>query len=58
MGVGGIDMSLVITIIYILLITCIGAFIVWNSFETKNIYEKIMGILMLTFILLRIFLIK
>ena len=58
MGVGGIDMSLVITIIYILLIACIGAFIVWNSFETKNIYEKIMGILMLTFILLRIFLIK
>lgn len=51
-------MSLVITIIYLILIAVIGAFIVWNSFETKNIYEKIMGILMLTFILLRLFLIK
>ena len=51
-------MSLVITIIYLILIAVIGAFIVWNSFETKNIYEKIIGAVMLVLIVLRLLLIK
>lgn len=47
-----------ITIIYLILLVAIGATIVWNALETKNIYEKVMGILMLVLIILRLFLIK
>ncbi len=51
-------MSLVITIIYLIIVAAIGVFVVWNAFETKNIYEKIMGLVMLILLILRLFLIK
>lgn len=48
----------VLTLIYLIIIAVIAVMIIWHSFETKNIYEKIGGILMLILILLRLFFIR
>ena len=50
--------STVLTIVYLVIVAIIGIFVVWHSFETKNIYEKIIGAVMLVLIVLRLLLIK
>ena len=50
--------STILTIIYLAIVAAIAGFVVWHSFETKNIYEKIIGGVMLVLLILRLFLIK
>mgnify|MGYP006974611355 CR=1 FL=1 len=33
------------TIIYLIIVAIIGIFLVWNVFESKNIYEKVLSLL-------------
>jgi len=47
-----------LTIIYLIIVAIIGVFLVWNVFESKNIYDKVLGSIMLVLLILRLFLIK
>ena len=49
---------IILTIIYLIFVAAIAGFLVWHSFETKDIYEKIIAAVMLVLLILRLFLIK
>ena len=50
--------STILTVVYLVIVAIIGVFVVWHAFETKNIYEKIIGAIMLVLLVLRLLLIK
>lgn len=47
-----------LTVIYLIFVFIISVMVIWRIIETKNIYEKIGGALMLVLLILRLFLIK
>ncbi len=49
---------LALTIIYIAICVIVAAFVVWNMFTSKKIWDKVTGIIILAVLILRIFLIK
>ena len=48
----------VLTVIYIIMLVAIAAVIVWHIFKTDSFTDKLIGAIMLVFLILRIFLIK
>lgn len=48
----------ILTVIYILMLLVITVMVVWHMFETESFTDKLIGALMLVFLILRIFLIK
>lgn len=47
-----------ITIFYLFLVALITVTVVWNVWKSENVYEKIMGAMMLVLLILRLFMIK
>lgn len=47
-----------ITIFYLCLVAIITVTVLWNVWKSENIYEKIMGAMMLVLLILRLFMIK
>ncbi len=48
----------ILTVIYLVFVAIITVCVVWNTFKTKKITDKVVGAVALVMLLLRLFLIK